>query len=325
MSFSNFENLWPASNIKKTIRVISDNDYSGDPDGLLQLAHLYLSDNVDIRGIIGSHLREGDRWAASQGDVPVEAVKKAKKIAQLTGRAEVPVAHGSRGHFTPSKEPLDSEGVELIIKEAMRKNTDTPLFITCGAGLTDLASAYLKEPRIADHLTLVWIGGREYDDLAEVAPGAGDMEYNMNIDPISAQIVFNESTIKIWQIPRNVYRQALVTRAEMITKLAPQGDLGAHLFAEIAGVAEGAKKMNFMLGDTYVIGDSPLVLVTALQSSFEPDAASSSWVTRPSMKVEPDGTYSHNEDGRSMRIYTRIDMRLLWGDFIAKLILHAQK
>ena len=35
------------------IRVITDNDYSGDPDGLVQLAHLLLSPSVDIRAVVG--------------------------------------------------------------------------------------------------------------------------------------------------------------------------------------------------------------------------------------------------------------------------------
>jgi hypothetical protein len=42
------------------MRVIVDNDFSGDPDGLFQMAHLLLSPSVDIRGIIGSHLSVKD-------------------------------------------------------------------------------------------------------------------------------------------------------------------------------------------------------------------------------------------------------------------------
>ena len=41
------------------MRVIIDNDFSGDPDGLFQLAHHLLSPSVEIRGIIGSHLKAG--------------------------------------------------------------------------------------------------------------------------------------------------------------------------------------------------------------------------------------------------------------------------
>src|SRR3954453_1061259 len=46
-------------------RVVSDNDYSGGPDGLFQLAHLLLSPSVDVRAVIGSHLAPGDPFDPS--------------------------------------------------------------------------------------------------------------------------------------------------------------------------------------------------------------------------------------------------------------------
>src|SRR5699024_7694323 len=47
------------------IRVLIDNDFSGDPDDLYQLVHHLLCPNVDIRAVIGSHLREGDAFDPS--------------------------------------------------------------------------------------------------------------------------------------------------------------------------------------------------------------------------------------------------------------------
>lgn len=45
--------------VSPRMRIIIDNDFSGDPDGLFQLAHHLLSPSVEIRGIIGSHLKAG--------------------------------------------------------------------------------------------------------------------------------------------------------------------------------------------------------------------------------------------------------------------------
>ncbi|MDO4309997.1 MAG: hypothetical protein Q4C43_04645 [Prevotella sp.] len=42
------------------IKVILDNDFAGDPDGLFALAQLVESPSVDIRAIIGSHLHQGE-------------------------------------------------------------------------------------------------------------------------------------------------------------------------------------------------------------------------------------------------------------------------
>lgn len=57
--------------------------------------------------------------------------------------------------------PVDSEGAQLIIREAM-KNDPRPLYSTFLGPLTDMASALLIEPRIADRCTVIWIGEQEH-------------------------------------------------------------------------------------------------------------------------------------------------------------------
>ena len=68
-----------------------------------------------------------------------------------------------------------------------------------------------------------------------------------------------------------------------------------------------------------MLGDSPLVTMTALQASFQPDPASSDYITRPTPRIADDGSYVARADGRPMRVYTRIDMRLTFADMVAKL------
>ena len=52
--------------IKTRVRVIIDNDFSGDPDDLFALVHHVLSPSVEIPLIIGSHLSVGDEWDPSE-------------------------------------------------------------------------------------------------------------------------------------------------------------------------------------------------------------------------------------------------------------------
>src|SRR6187455_804238 len=56
----NSAEIFPDSLVKPRMRVIIDNDFGGDPDGLYQLVHHLLSPSVEIRAIIGSHLKPGD-------------------------------------------------------------------------------------------------------------------------------------------------------------------------------------------------------------------------------------------------------------------------
>jgi hypothetical protein len=199
----------------------------------------------------------------------------------------------------------------------MRDDVDTPLYVCAGAGLTEIASAWLIEPRIAERLTLVWIGGPEHPDLAVPPPGAMPIEYNLLIDVRAASVVFGDSSIPIWQVPRDAYRQTLASFAELRLRMAGQGPLGERLFAALDGVRTVAGQHG-ELGETYTLGDSPLVLLTALQSAFEPDPSSSRYVVRETPGIGDDGQYRPSPGARPLRVYTHIDNRLMLEDLYAK-------
>lgn len=309
--------------VKPRMRVIVDNDFSGDPDGLFQLAHLLLSPSVEIRAIIGSHLRKGDGFDNSATQA-LNASAKAKELLQLMGSSsKIPVIAGSNTAMLNDSTPVKNAAVDFIIKEAARTDTKLPLYVLCGAGLTEMASALLTAPQIAEKLTLVWIGGPEYSDLAFPPPNYSNPEYNLNIDMAAARVVFNRSLVPIWQVPRNAYRQAVFPYSQLVLKVKPQGKLGAYL----AGVLEGlmVRIQPFVnIGETYILGDSPLVLLTALQSSFEADPSSSEYVLKPSPIINALGQYEYNHKGRNIRVYTRLDTHLMFSDFLAKLELMQQ-
>ncbi|MHA4846800.1 nucleoside hydrolase [Flavitalea antarctica] len=305
------------------MRVIVDNDFSGDPDGLFQLAHIMLSPSVDVRGIIGSHLKVGDGFDNSKTQAE-NAAKKAKEVlTYIRGGNVVPVYAGSNTAMPNDSTPVNSAGVDFIIKEASRTDTKLPLYILCGAGLTEIASALLKDPSISGKATLIWIGGSEYTDLAYPPPGYSNPEYNLNIDIAAAKVVFNKSTIGIWQVPRDAYRHALLPYSELLTRIKPNGKLGTYLAGELESIMQRLMNYKLNIGETYVLGDSPLVLLTALQSSFEPDPSSSQYVLKQSPLINNQGGYEFNHKGRSIRVYHRLDIQMMFNDFFAKLTLVA--
>ncbi|MCU1445205.1 MAG: Twin-arginine translocation pathway signal protein [Cryobacterium sp.] len=310
--------------VQPRARIIIDNDFSGDPDGLVQLVHHVLSPSVEIRAIIGSHLKPGDGFDPSERTAD-NAAAAARTVLDLLGRTgTIPVLAGSNVGMVNPLSPIRSAATDAIIAEAMRTDTDLPLFVACGAGLTEIASAYLLEPRIASRLTLVWIGGPEHAGLAVPPPGSHGPEYNLAIDIPAARVIF-DSFMPIWQVPRDTYRQTLFTWAELLTDVRPHGAVGAHLYDALAHVADMVSKHGMNIGETYIMGDSPLVLLTALQSSFEADPSSSEYVTRTVPRICADGSYDiiPRQGPRPMRVYTRLDLRLLFADFTAKLAAHA--
>jgi purine nucleosidase len=237
---------------------------------------------------------------------------------------QLPVLRGSEEVRTgPS--PVRSEASDAIVAEAMRDDTNLPLYVVLGGGLTELANAYLSEPAIADRLTAVWIGGASYTQVEPAERGMFGAEYNMEIDVPSAQIVF-ASPIPLWQVPADTYRQCLVSWTELRERVGSLGGFGAHLmdaldrFAHMVDVYGGLN-----LGETYALGDSPLVLLTALQSAFDPDPASSESELVARMSISDSGWYGAAQpDLPPVRVFTRLDTRLMFEDMYAKFAVHAR-
>lgn len=300
------------------VRVVSDNDYSGDPDGLVQLAHHALSPSVDLRCVIGSHLRAGDPLDPS-GITADNAADKARTVLALAGRTDVPVIAGSNVGLVDRHTPIDSAAARAIIAEA-HADSPLPLYVCGGAGLTEIASAWLIDPTISSRLTVVWIGGAEYPGI-EAPPGATAAEYNTLIDPVAAQVVLSDSDVVVWQVPRNAYREAIASFAEMQAWRATV--LGTHLVESLEAVAEVATAAGVNVGEAYVIGDSPLVLLTALQSSFEAWPSSSRSQLLPAPVLDDSGAYTGDVvPNRTIRVWSDLDMRLLMADLHAKLTQH---
>lgn len=311
-----------SSGIKPRQRIIIDNDFGGDPDGLFQTAHHLLSPSVDIRLLIGSHLPAGMHFGLP-GPQAAHAADQVTELLDTMGLVSRPrVVAGAEVALASTGRVAHTDAAEAIIKEAMEGDQSLPLYYCAGAGLTDLATAWLLEPRIARRLRLLWIGGAEYAGIAP-PPGPREVEFNMSIDLRAAQVVFNRSDIDIWQVPRSTYRQMIVSRTELGTRLQAAGRLGAWLLARLDDVQrEVETQLRIRFGETYVLGDSPLLTLTALQSAFQPDPASSSYVLQPRHSVRDNGFYGKAVHGRPIRVYTHIDARLTFEDMYAKFAAH---
>lgn len=295
-------------------RVVLVNDLSGDIDGLFATVHAIISPTAQLQSIVGAcgHLAP---------DTSARSVALAKEMLELTGAStRVKVFEGAARKLAAPATPIRSPGAQAIIAEAMRTDTTLPLYVTVGGGLTDVASALMLEPRIAGRFTLVWIGGDAY-------PAGGTGETNFNIDPLAAQYVYNRSAVPIWQVPRAVYATCLVSASELQMFVAPCGRIGDWLYRQVVD-APSRFRNALNMGETWTLGDSPLVALTAL-ADWGPSGhtrpfryerlGSSPSQTVPTPRLNPDGTFTPNPEGRPLRIFTSVDTRMMFGDFFAKL------
>lgn len=301
---------------QKRTPVLITNDLSGDVDGLFALVHQLLCTSSEVRGIVGTHLGGQRAWTTNGQNTSVvdQAVARANEVLDLLNMShQVPVVAGAEHGLEAVDRPIESAGARLIIEEAHKASPEKPLYVTVGASLTDVASAWLIDPTISKNIIVIWIGGQEYPFGHPFPPiynnGQNLVEYNARLDVKSVQTVFNLSDLTVWQVPRDVYRQALYGIAEIEDKIAPLGRIGQYL----------NEKLHRFGSDTYVLGDSPMVLISTLTTTFEPGAASSFYEVIKTPYITDEGLYDFSRPGRELIVYKTIDTRLLFGDMESKL------
>lgn len=293
------------------VRVISDNDYAGDPDGLVQLAHLLLSKTADVRAVVGSHIRQDVPWPVSKTP-STDAAKLAKTIAKYCNY-QGPVLIGAEAEMTAIDRPAESEAADFLIREAMDDSSGLPLYVLCGGALTTIASAYLKEPRIAERLTLVTIGGQGYNEPEDSEP-----EFNFTADVFATQVIFNQSNIKVIQVPRSTYATTMCSKVELVDRMANVNALGAFIWEQYLELDKFAEKLMLNFGEVYILGDSPLVLISCLGNALGNGDSSLSH-KRPAFAINDKGAYDRSKTGREIQVYDTIDNRLMFEDFFTKL------
>ena len=308
------------------VKVLIDNDLCGDGDGLFHLMHQLLCTSSEVRGIVGAHVgARSQAWGQTQGEAAARnnaeiSVSRALEIIDIVGKTgQITVKPGAPGPMADTNTPYESEGARLIIEEAHKASPEHPLYLLFGGPLTDIASAWLMDPTISKNVVLLWIGGQEYPFGHPFPPqyntGANLVEYNLRLDVNAARVVFNQSDLILWQIPRDVYRQCMYGIAELDDKIAPLGKIGEYLCSKLGMFAR--------MADTYVLGDSPLCLISTLTTTFEPGAAGCFYETTSAPYITETGLYDFSNPGREILVYKTVDTRLLFGDMESRFRLAA--
>ena len=268
----------------KKVRVIVHTDCKNEADDQYAVAHHLMTPRFDVKGLVAGHF-----W----------------KNPQQYG--ELGTAHAPRA-LEDENTPIDSEGARFIIEEAMKEDK-RPLYIACQGAITDVASALLMKPEIAERMTVIWIGGADYPK--------GGFEFNLMMDINAANVVFS-SKVPVWQVPMSLYKVMAVSLAELQLKVRPCGKIGKYLFEQLVDFNHVAAKyeMDWPQGEIWGLGDQGTIAV--LMEELE--KVSYDMVSAP--RIAEDMTYIHGQDNREIRVYKYLDARLTLEDFFAKLALN---
>lgn len=295
----------------KKVRVIIHTDCKNEADDQYAVVHHLMTPRFDVKGLVAGHFWKNPQQYGELGTALASYYEIIKVMDLMGVKDQYPVKIGAPRGLEDEKTPIDSEGARLIIEEAM-KDDKRPLYIACQGAVTDVASALLMKPEIADRMTVIWIGGGDYPK--------GGFEFNLMMDIHAVNIIFS-SKVPVWQIPKSLYKVMAVSLAELQLKVRPCGEIGKYLFEQMVDLNHVAAKydMAWPHGEIWGLGDQGTVAV--LMEELE----KVSYDMIPAPRIAEDATYIHGQNNREIRVYNYLDARLTLEDFFAKLQLNFGK
>ena len=292
--------------LEKQIRVIISSDVANEADDQYAIVHQLLTPMFDVRGIIAAHF---ESKAPGTETTMEKSYQELQKLMDAIGMEDVPALRGCTAPLKSDGDAPASEGVEFLIREALRDDP-RPLFVTAQGALTDIAAALNRCPEIAEKLTVVWIGGFPYPE--------GGQEFNLMQD-VAAGRVLMASRAAVWQLPVNVYGSMEVTMAELAARVRPCGAVGRYLYEEMEEYnLRSDEPPGLRRGENWCLGDSPVVgalLQCEWRGNFHMQAAP---------RIADDMRYLPNPAGKQIRVYDAVDVRFILEDMYAKLKLFSE-
>src|SRR5688572_30803594 len=134
-------------------RAIVDNDFAGDPDGLVALAHVLLTDDVDVRLITCTPVDPGLAELVGVDPTSTAALgaRQAHALLEVLAMHDREIVVGAETFGVASSEAVaEPSAAARAIVAACMTESDVPLAILCGGPLTNIAAAIALEPRISD-------------------------------------------------------------------------------------------------------------------------------------------------------------------------------
>lgn len=175
----------------KRKNVILDTDTYNEVDDQYALAYAMLSpEKVNLLAVTVAPFKN------SRAATPAEGMEKSYAEAYhirglVDEKSALPIYRGSTTYLPDKNTPVVSEAAETIVRLA--KECTEPLYVVAVGAITNVASALLMAPEIAEKIVVIWLGGTALH-------WKHNHEFNLRQDVPAAQVVF-ERAKNFVQIP----------------------------------------------------------------------------------------------------------------------------
>ena len=210
------------------IDVVLDTDAYNEIDDQFAIAYLLKSEGLRTLALYAAPFFNNN--STSPEDGMERSYDEIGKLLALMGK-ECPTYRGSRTYLPDEKTPVESPAARDLVERAMKYSPEKPLYVVAIGAITNVASALLINPAIAENIVIVWLGGHahHFHDTTE---------FNMVQDIAAARVVFN-SGAPLVQLPcAGVVSAFAVSKQELEHFLMDKNPLADYLARNTIAAAE---------------------------------------------------------------------------------------
>lgn len=166
---------------QKPIDMVLDTDAYNEIDDQYAIAYAISAKKLNLKALYAAPF--DNSLSTGPADGMEQSYQEILKLLQLMGR-EIPVFRGSDAFMANEKIPVDSPAVHDLVERAMQYTWENPLYVVAIGAITNIASALLVKPEIADRIVVVWLGGHTLE-------WPHNSEFNLRQDIAAARVVYN--------------------------------------------------------------------------------------------------------------------------------------
>lgn len=270
-------------------RVVLDTDTYNEVDDQFALAHLLLApDLIKLEAIYAAPFF--NNRSAGPGDGMEKSYNEIHRVLDLVRpEAQPKVFRGSTQYLPDGQTPVISEAAADLIQRALAMPEGEKLYVVAMAAATNVASALLTEPKIAERIIIVWLGGH-----ALYWPDTD--EFNLRQDLHAARVLFDSKAPLVLIPCMPVASHMITTVAELETHLAPYSNLGRYLTDIVRQYGTNSPGWSKQIWDiaatAWVINQAWVQLKPAASPVLNDDLTWATAPDRPSIEV----AYQLNRD-----------------------------
>lgn len=207
------------------IDMVLDSDMYNEVDDQFTLAFAVRSpERIRLKAINAAPFR--NHRSTSPGDGMEKSYHETLRVLKLLDQpTEGKVFRGSKTFLTDRETPVDSPAARRLI-ELAHEEREGRLYVVGLGVATNIASALLLDPAIADQIVIVWIGGHPHS-----WPHARD--FNLNQDIPAAQVLFDSKAPLIHVPAGDVAATLKITLPELEAGLKEKSPIAQALYQNV--------------------------------------------------------------------------------------------